>query len=211
MQLNPRVITYKDELLADGSVRRSFSDGSYEWRRRLPDGRVEWQDSQGYSGIDELLAEGIIKRELSNGQVVYGREQGYGRTLWYGGRVLTINQTSFGGRVGQILMGMGAGFMLGQFIPPPDFLTPEQEAALRAKLIKQQQAVSGGYGGSTDWGVHGSSTDWGDSSSGTYLFDSDGGEGGDVGQGAELEAVGADGSDFGGGDFGGGDFDGDFG
>ncbi|MCS6881004.1 MAG: hypothetical protein RMK84_02050 [Oscillochloridaceae bacterium] len=202
MQLNPRVITYKDELLADGSVRRAFSDENYEWRRRLPDGRVEWQDSQGYSGIDELLGDGIIKRELSNGRVVYGREQGYGRTLWYGGRVLTVNQTSFGGRVGQILMGMGAGFVLGQLIPPPDILSPEQEAALRAKLAEQQQAASGGYGGSTDWG---------DSSSGTYIFDSDGGEGGDAGQGAELEAVEADGGDFGDGDFGGGDFDGDFG
>lgn len=177
MKLNPRVITHKDELLADGSVRRSFSDGSYEWRRRLPDGRVEWQDSWGYSGIDELLGDGIIKRQLSNGQVLYGREQGYGRTLWRGGKVLTINQTSFGGRVGQILSAMGAGFVLGQLIPPPEMLTPEQEAELRAKLIKQQQAASGDPSRS----IGRSSTDWDDTSYETSISDdadqgADGGE-----------------------------------
>jgi len=140
MKLEPRVLTYKDELLADGSVRRSFSDGNYEWRRRLSDWEVEWQDSQGYSGVDELLGDGIIKRTLSSGRVFYAREQGYGRTLWYGGRVLTINQTSFGGRVGMILVSLGAGFLLGSLVPPPDYLTPEEEEMLRQKRQKEQMA-----------------------------------------------------------------------
>ncbi len=140
MKLEPRVLTYKDEVLADGSVRRSFSDGTYEWRRRQSDWVVEWQDSQGYSGVDELLGDGIIKRTLSNGRVFYAREQGYGRTLWYGGRVLTINQTSFGGRVGMILASLGAGFLLGSLVPPPDYLTPEEEEMLRQKRQKEQMA-----------------------------------------------------------------------
>ncbi|MGQ9876806.1 MAG: hypothetical protein ACUVSL_16320, partial [Chloroflexus sp.] len=122
MELKPRIVTYQDEVLADGSLRRAFSDGHYEWRRRLPDGRVEWQDSQGYAGVDELLGDGVIKRTFSSGKIIYAREQGYGRTLWHGGMVLTINQTSFGGRVGMILAAMGAGFLLGSLIPPPEFL-----------------------------------------------------------------------------------------
>jgi len=154
---NPHVLTYQDEVLADGSLRRSFSDGRYEWRRRLPDGRVEWQDSQGYAGVDELLGDGIIKRTFNNGRVIYAREQGYGRTLWHGGRVLTVNQTSFGGRVGMILASMGAGFLLGSLVPPPEFLSPEEEELLRQKALQQQQT---GYG--SDGGIGGGSgdTDW---------------------------------------------------
>ena len=157
MKSNPHVLTYQDEVLADGSLRRSFSDGRYEWRRRLPDGRVEWQDSQGYAGVDELLGDGIIKRTFNNGRVIYAREQGYGRTLWHGGRVLTVNQTSFGGRVGMILASMGAGFLLGSLVPPPEFLSPEEEEMLRQKALQQQQT---GYG--SDGGIGGGSgdTDW---------------------------------------------------
>ena len=156
MKSNPNVLTYQDEVLADGSLRRSFSDGRYEWRRRLPDGRVEWQDSQGYAGVDELLGDGIIKRTFNNGRVIYAREQGYGRTLWHGGRVLTVNQTSFGGRVGMILASMGAGFLLGSLVPPPEFLSPEEEEMLRQKALQQQQTSQGsdgsvGGGSDTDW------------------------------------------------------------
>ncbi|WP_448542677.1 hypothetical protein [Roseiflexus sp.] len=157
MKSNPHVLTYQDEVLADGSLRRSFSDGRYEWRRRLPDGRVEWQDSQGYAGVDELLGDGIIKRTFNNGRVIYAREQGYGRTLWHGGRVLTVNQTSFGGQVGMILAAMGAGFLLGSLVPPPEFLSPEEEEMLRQKALQQQQTdygsdgSIGGGSGDTDW------------------------------------------------------------
>jgi hypothetical protein len=154
---NPHVLTYQDEVLADGSLRRSFSDGRYEWRRRLPDGRVEWQDSQGYAGVDELLGDGIIKRTFNNGRVIYAREQGYGRTLWHGGRVLTVNQTSFGGRVGMILASMGAGFLLGSLVPPPEFLSPEEEEMLRQKALQQQQT---GYGSDGGIGGGGVDTDW---------------------------------------------------
>ena len=38
-------VSYQDEKLPDDSVRRVFSDGNTEWRRRLPDGLIEWQDS----------------------------------------------------------------------------------------------------------------------------------------------------------------------
>jgi hypothetical protein len=154
---NPHVLTYQDEVLADGSLRRSFSDGRYEWRRRLPDGRVEWQDSQGYAGVDELLGDGIIKRTFNNGRVIYAREQGYGRTLWHGGRVLTVNQTSFGGRVGMILASMGAGFLLGSLVPPPEFLSPEEEELLRQKALQQQQT---GYGSDGSIGGGSGDTDW---------------------------------------------------
>jgi hypothetical protein len=164
VKLEPRVLTYKDEVLADGSVRRSFSDGNYEWRRRQSDWLVEWQDSQGYSGVDELLGDGIIKRTLSNGRVFYAREQGYGRTLWYGGRVLTINQTSFGGRMGMILASLGAGFLLGSLVPPPDFLTPEEEEMLRQKLREQMA-------GSTSTGSTGGSSS-GDSDDDSYDYES---------------------------------------
>jgi hypothetical protein len=118
---------------------------------------VEWQDSQGYSGVDELLGDGIIKRTLSSGRVFYAREQGYGRTLWYGGRVLTINQTSFGGRVGMILASLGAGFLLGSLVPPPDYLTPEEEEMLRQKL--REQMASTNSAGSTGVFVGGDSYD----------------------------------------------------
>jgi len=152
--VEPMVITYQDQLLSDGSVRRTFSNGQYEWRRRLPDGRVEWSDSQGNSGTDELLGDGIIKRTFRNGKVIYAREQGYGRTLWYGGRVMTVNQSSFDGRVGAILMAMGAGFLLGTLVPPPDFLSPEEEEMLRQKLAQQEQTTSssGSSGDMIDFG-----------------------------------------------------------
>lgn len=146
MTSGPRIITYQDELLADNSVRRTFSDGHYEWRRRLPDGRIEWQDNQGYSGVDEVLSETIIKRSFSNGAVIYGREQGYGRTAWSGGgRVVTVNQSSFGGRVGMILAGVGAGMLLGSIVWPPDSLSAMEEEALREQM--RQASSSGGDGG----------------------------------------------------------------
>lgn len=160
MTQQPTVITYTDELLADKSVHRSYSDGRYEWRRRLPDGRVEWQDSQGYSGIDELLGDGVLKRTFNNGQVVYAREQGYGRTAWGGGgNVVTVNQSSFGGRVGMLLAGAGAGVLLGSVVWPPEMLSAEEEEALRQ--AKADSGSSGGDGGGSDggWDADGSSGD----------------------------------------------------
>jgi hypothetical protein len=148
-------ITYRDELLPDQSVRRTFSDGSYEWRRRLPDGRVEWQDSRGVSGVDELLGK-VVKRTLASGLVRYGREQGYGRTAWVSGasRVLTINQTSFGGQIGVILAGVGAGMLLGAVVWPPEQLSAAEEEQLR-QAARDTSSSSGGDTGSTgeaSWG-----------------------------------------------------------
>lgn len=151
-------ITYQDELQPDRSVRRSYSNGTFEWRRKLSDGRVEWQDSSGHSGIDEQLGGTHIKRTFSGGEVRYGREQGYGRTAWSGGEhLVTVNQSSFGGRVGMILAGVGAGMLMGNIVWPPDIMTLEQEEELR------RQASDSGDGGS-DWGDSGS--DWGDDSGG---------------------------------------------
>jgi hypothetical protein len=148
MAQQPRIITYQDELLPDKTVRRSYSDGRQEWRRRLPDGRVEWQDNTGFAGVDEMLGNRIIKRAFSNGMIAYGRDQGYGRTAWSGGgHVVTVNQSSFGGQVGAILAGLGAGALLGPVAWPPDSLSMAEEEALRAQAAKDR-ASSGNGGGS---------------------------------------------------------------
>ncbi len=170
MTIQPRIITYKDELLPDTSVRRVYSDGRTEWRRRLPDGRVEWQDSTGFSGVDEMIDARLMKRTFSNGRVIYAQEQGYGRTAWgSGANLITINQSSFGGQVGTILAGIGAGALLGSVIWPPNFLTDEEEAGLRAAAARSSEGSSGGgdsggdsggWGGD-DGGDSGSASDFG--------------------------------------------------
>lgn len=139
-------ITYQDALLADKSVCRTYSDGRIEWRRRLSDKRVEWQDNRGNSGIDELLGKDIIKRTFANGQVVYGREQGYGRTAW-GDGILTVNRSSFGGRIGIILAGIGAGMLLGSIILPPQTLSAEEEGELRHRAARSEGSSDGSGGG----------------------------------------------------------------
>lgn len=145
-----RTITYTDELLPDNSVRRHYSNGRDEWRRLLPDGRVEWEDTQGNSGVDEMLGDGIIKRTLADGQVLYARDQGYGRTAWRikGKTVLMVNQTSFGGKVGAVLTGLGAGALLGGLTLPPESLTLEEEEALR----RQRDSSGDTGGGDYDYG-----------------------------------------------------------
>lgn len=153
-------VTYRDELLPDQSVRRSFDDGNYEWRRQLPDGRVEWQDSRNLAGVDEMLGDKMVKRTLANGNVIYGREQGYGRTAWVSGtsRVITVNQTTFGGQVGGALLGAGAGFLLGSIMWPPEFMSPEEEQQMRQALHNQSLSDSGG-GGEIGWGSSSRSVD----------------------------------------------------
>ncbi|WP_054816627.1 hypothetical protein [Nocardia arizonensis] len=154
-------ITYTDELLADGTVHRRYSDGRQEWRTR-GNGVVSWRDDRADSGTDESLGPKLIKRVHRDGAVRYGRECGYGRTLW-GGGVLTVNRSSFGGRLGAILAGVAGGVLLGSLIDPPDFLSPDQEEELRRQAAQQ----SSSDGGSSDYG------DWGD--------DSGGDDGGDFG------------------------------
>jgi hypothetical protein len=175
-------VGYRDELLADGSVHRVFSDGREEWRRREGTA-VAWRDSFGASGVDEPLNDKIVKRSYATGQAIYGREQGYGRTWWSDGR-LTVNRTSFGGRMGVILGAVGAGVVLGALIAPPPAMSLDEEEALRQQAAQQQQqstsdggsggggdSGSGGDGGSdppppADDDSRGSDSDWNDGDSG---------------------------------------------
>ncbi|WP_019929943.1 hypothetical protein [Nocardia sp. BMG111209] len=145
-----RQITYTDELLADGTAHRRYSDGREEWRNRTPAGTVSWQDSQGNAGVDEPLGKALVKRTFRDGRVVYGREGGYGRTLWSGG-VLTVNRSSFGGRVGIILAAVAGGALLTAMAMPPDVLTAEQEEELRRQAAGQQSSSDGGSDDS-GWG-----------------------------------------------------------
>lgn len=147
-------VTYTDELLADGTVHRRYSDGRREWRSRGA-GFVSWRDDRGADGRDEPLGTRLVKRVYGNGAVVYGRECGYGRTLW-GDGVLTVNRSSFGGRVGTILAGVAGGALLGGLVMPPAFLSPDEEEELRRQAASES---SGGDSGSGDY--YG---DWGDDS-----------------------------------------------
>ncbi len=143
-------ITYRDELLPDESVKRSYNDGTTEWRQRLPAGLVEWQDTRGLSGTDELLGDGVVKRTTSDGTVSYGKEQGYGRTAWVNGatRVLTVNETSLGGRAVNMLATIGAAGLLGAVLWPPTELNLAEEEALR-EARRQQSSGDSGSGGDT--------------------------------------------------------------
>jgi hypothetical protein len=165
--MNPETITFQDELQPDKSVRRTYSNGVLEWRRKLADGRISWEDSNNQSGVDELLDSKTVKRTYTDGRIVYGREQGYGRTAWSGGsNSVTVNQSSFGGQVGMILAGLGAGALLGSVVWPPDVMSAEEEEYLR------QQAQSAGSSSSTS-GNSGDSGDWGGSDGGDWGSDSD--------------------------------------
>lgn len=153
--IRPREIGYTDELLADGSVHRTYEDGRQEWRRRDHniDHVVHWHDNQGASGTDELLGERIIKRVLTDGTVTYGRDIGYGRTLWGRGETVMINRTSFGGRLGAILVGLGlAGLAITATQLPPLNVTPEEEAELRQQAQRSSSGGGGGDGGGGDPG-----------------------------------------------------------
>ncbi|MEV0298167.1 hypothetical protein [Nocardia sp. NPDC050710] len=137
-----RQITYTDELLADGTAHRRYSDGRQEWRVRGP-GVVTWRDDRGNAGTDEPLGPKLVKRVYRNGSVVYGREAGYGRTLW-GDGLLTVNRSSFGGRLGVILAGVAGGALLGGLVMPPDALTAAEEEELRRQSAAQSTGSDSG-------------------------------------------------------------------
>jgi hypothetical protein len=137
---NYQTIEYTDELLADKTICRRYNNGRIEWRTKISDTKIDWRDNQTNFGVDELLGDGIIKRIYGN-QTVYAREQGYGRTLW-SNNLLTVNKTSFGGKVGAILAGVGGAFLLGSLVAPPLMLGAEQEAELRRQQQQQQQQNS---------------------------------------------------------------------
>jgi hypothetical protein len=157
-----RDVAFTDELLSDGSVHRRFSDGREEWRWRGPGGVVHWRDNRGGTGTDEALGGRIVKRLYTNGRAVYGREQGYGRTAW-SDQTLTVNRTSFGGRVGALLAAAGAGFALGAIVAPPLAMSPFEEEELRRQQAQANQSSSdsgGGDGGDDGgWGDDGMDSD----------------------------------------------------
>lgn len=145
-----RDLTYTDELLADETVHRRYSDGRQEWRSRGPGPVVTWRDDSGTTGTDEPLGPRLIKRTYGDGRVVYGREAGYGRTLW-GDGTLTANRSSFGGRFGGLLAAAAGAVLVGGLIAPPESLTPEQEAELRL-AAEEDPAAAGGSGDYGEWG-----------------------------------------------------------
>ncbi|MFD7862097.1 hypothetical protein [Streptomyces sp. NPDC059783] len=165
--IRPQEIGYSDELLADGSVHRRYEDGREEWRRRADGtGRlVRWNDDRGGSGTDELLGGRVVKRTLADGTVTFARDIGYGRTVWGRGERVTVNRTSFGGRMGVLLAGLGgAGLVVTAAQLPPVSLTPEEEEELRQQARAQSSSAGdggdGGDGWDADWD-HGEDT-WSD-------------------------------------------------
>ena len=75
---------------------------------------------------------------------------------------MTVNRTSFGGKVGAILAGVGGAFLLGSLIAPPLMLDPGQEEELRRQQALQQQQNSNSSSSDSggDWD---DSSDFGDS------------------------------------------------
>ncbi|MFJ8441664.1 hypothetical protein [Kitasatospora griseola] len=192
----PPEITYSDELLADGTVHRRYSDGRNEWRSRSSDGRIHWRDDRGDSGTDERLGRDLVKRSHADGRAGYGRDIGYGRTVWGQGQYVLVNRSSFPGRLGVVLgaLGLGAGIAAVQYAP--ELLSSDEEEELRREAERARN--SGGDGGGGDGA---GSSDGGDGDDGGFDdgFDDHGGFGtaGDGGddQGAHGDAW--DGDDFG--------------
>ncbi|WP_424187163.1 hypothetical protein ACOBQX_04845 [Actinokineospora sp. G85] len=152
-------VAYTDELLADGTVHRSYSDGRQEWRARSGP-VVSWRDNRGMAGTDEALGRRIIKRVRADGSTLYGRDGGYGRTLWSDG-VLTVNQTSFGGRMGAVLGAVAGGALLTAVAMPPLAMSSEEEEELRRQAADSGSG-GGGEAGYSDWhGSDGSDDDFG--------------------------------------------------
>ena len=147
-----RTVAFRDELLADGSVRRAYADGRQEWRRRGPGAAVSWRDSSGRTGSDELLGQRILKRRIDPATVLYGRDVGFGRTTW-GDGILTLNETSLGGRSAAVLAAVGAAGLLPAVVDPPFELSFAEEEQLRQVQLASSSSSDGGGGsdGGTDW------------------------------------------------------------
>lgn len=161
------VVRYRDELLPDKSVRRTYSNGVTEWRRRLPNGTVAWQDSRGQHGTDELLGKGFVKR-IANGRVLYGKEQGYGRTAWIidGRPTVMFNETSFGGRLGEMLAIIGFAGVMGAIVWPPLTMSPEEEEELRAAMQQRHSSSSGTSSDTSGSDTDSATSSWDGDSSG---------------------------------------------
>ena len=125
-----QVLRYRDETLADGTIYRRYEDGRAEWRTRVSRDVVRWRDNTGREGIDERLARGLVKR-TSGVTVAWGRENGFGRTAWEGGRMVTVNTTPYGGRVGTLLAAAAGAALIGTILAPPDGVDAAFETLLR--------------------------------------------------------------------------------
>ncbi|GAA1166751.1 hypothetical protein GCM10009654_24590 [Streptomyces hebeiensis] len=172
----PREISYRDELLADGSVHRTYEDGEgrEEWRTRVPGtAGVRWRDNRGASGTDELLGNRIIKRSHADGTVTYGRDIGYGRTVWGQGESVMLNRTSYGARMGVLLGTLGlATLAVTAAHYPPVSLTPEEEEELRQQAAAQSSSGGGDYQYGDDDDGSGSGSDAGSGAGGDDDWDS---------------------------------------
>ncbi|MFD8599683.1 hypothetical protein ACFV1L_32230 [Kitasatospora sp. NPDC059646] len=190
----PPEITYSDELLADGTVHRRYSDGRSEWRSRGADGRIHWRDDRGDSGTDERLGRDLVKRLHADGRAGYGRDIGYGRTVWGQGRYVLVNRSSFPGRVGVVLgaLGLGAGIAAAHYAP--ELLSPDEEEELRREAERARS--SGGDGGGGDGGDGDGFDDGPDDGFDDHDGFGTAGDGGD-GQDASDGADAWDGDDFG--------------
>ncbi|MFJ4677954.1 hypothetical protein [Kitasatospora sp. NPDC088783] len=186
----PPEITYSDELLADGTVHRRYSDGRSEWRSRGADGRVHWRDDRGDAGTDERLGRDLVKRVHADGRVGYGRDVGYGRTVWGQGRYVLVNRSSFPGRVGVVLgaLGLGAGVAAAHYAP--ELLSADEEEELRREAERARAGGDGGSGGDGGGG-DGGFDDGGDDHRHDDGFDPDGFDSGGFGSAGD----GADGGD----------------
>ncbi|QKW18266.1 hypothetical protein HUT16_03580 [Kitasatospora sp. NA04385] len=196
----PPEITYSDELLADGTVHRRYSDGRSEWRSR-GDGRIHWRDDRGDSGTDERLGRDLVKRVHADGRVGYGRDIGYGRTVWGQGRYVLVNRSSFPGRVGALIgaLGLGAGIAAAHYAP--ELLSDDEEEELRRQEAERARSAGdgGGDGGGGDGFDDGGFDDGTDGRRDDDGFGSDGfGSAGDGGDGGDPQNDdGWDGDDFG--------------
>ncbi|MFD7639641.1 hypothetical protein ACFV4P_03215 [Kitasatospora sp. NPDC059795] len=195
----PPEITYSDELLADGTVHRRYSDGRSEWRIRGADGRIHWRDDRGDSGTDERLGRDLVKRIHADGHAGYGRDIGYGRTVWGQGRYVLVNRSSFPGRVGVVLgaLGLGAGIAAAQYAP--DLLSAAEEEELRRQAAERARDSGGDGGGGDGSGSDGGGDGDEDGGFDDGFDDHDGfgtaGDGGDGHHPADGDAW--DGDDFG--------------
>lgn len=162
-----KIIYYSDELLADNTVSRLYSNNNREWRKKSDDGRIEWHDSNGARGADELFGDGIVKRAFGDRQqiVIYGREQGYGRTLW-SNNILTVRRAASGKHAGEALAAVAGVALLYGLVAPPAALSAAEEEVLRQKRLQEQQAAgsnsSGGDSGATAESEWDDGGDWGD-------------------------------------------------
>jgi hypothetical protein len=134
-----RTVRYTDEVLADGTIHRRYDDGRAEWRTRVDDVTVTWQDNGGWRGTDEKLGDRVVKRTLGDGRVIWGREQGFGRTAWDEG-IVTVNVSKLRGRAGWIAAAAGLALAAAAIVPARAL------SAAQERLVRGRRGGRGGGG-----------------------------------------------------------------